>query len=74
MQAAGLKLRAEEIVKSNDGTKLRTSQKSEAFMKEIVRMGTLPGDLVVDLMCGTGSTGACINVTCLGFRSIQNLH
>jgi DNA modification methylase len=57
LQAAGLKLRAEEIVKSNNGTKLRTSQKSEAFMKEIVRMGTMPGDLVVDLMGGTGSTG-----------------
>ena len=67
LQAAGLKLRTEEIVKGNDGTKLRTSQKSEAFMKEIVRMATVPGDLlVVDLMCGTGSTGTCvivINVT-----------
>ncbi len=42
---------------------LRPEQKSLALMQELISQFTKPGDTVVDLCCGTGTTGlACISL------------
>lgn len=47
-----------ERLKDSEGKKIHTTQKPEALLKKIILSSTKPGDIVLDLFFGTGTTGA----------------
>src|SRR3954447_10464241 len=48
----------EERLKGRDGKKIHPTQKPEALLARVILPSSRPGDLVLDLFSGTGTTGA----------------
>lgn len=47
-----------ERIKGKDGKKVHSTQKPEELMKRIILISTKKGDIILDPMAGTGTTGA----------------
>jgi len=47
----------EERLKDERGKRLHPTQKPEALLERIIQISTKPGDLILDPMAGTGTTG-----------------
>ena len=58
--------------KKTDGKKYITSQKPKAVLAKIIENASRPGDLVVDLFCGSGSTPMVCQEINRDFISFEN--
>lgn len=60
-----------ERIKGEDGKKLHATQKPEALLYRVILASTKPGDVVLDLFSGTGTTSAMAKLLGRSFIAIE---